>query len=178
VSISQRLFNLVRANLTSLLDRIPGGEEPFQRRNPLQDLSDEEIEAELQRRKERRGESSDRRERVTWEEIGQAAREQRARYRTSQQEQSKKQASTDDRNARPKAAPTAGQDPRLAKLYAQLECPYGADLNTVRKHYRSLMLKYHPDKHSGSPERQRVATELTQRLTQSYNELRRVLEKT
>jgi curved DNA-binding protein CbpA len=66
-------------------------------------------------------------------------------------------------------------DPRLAQFYAQLECPYGADIITVRKQYRALMRKYHPDLFSNSPEKLRIATELSQKLTLAYNELRRVL---
>jgi curved DNA-binding protein CbpA len=38
-----------------------------------------------------------------------------------------------------------------------------------------MMRKYHPDMHSGNPDKQRLATDLSQRLTTAYNELRRVL---
>lgn len=56
----------------------------------------------------------------------------------------------------------------LRQYYANLETPYGADLNTVKKNYRRLMRKYHPDRHSGDPEREELATRLSQELTRAY----------
>jgi curved DNA-binding protein CbpA len=38
----------------------------------------------------------------------------------------------------------------------------------VRKSYRSLLRKYHPDRHAGSPEKQKSATELAQKLSAAY----------
>jgi curved DNA-binding protein CbpA len=46
--------------------------------------------------------------------------------------------------------------------------PYGSDFATVRKSYRALMRKYHPDRHAGSPEKQKTATELAQKLSAAY----------
>ena len=64
---------------------------------------------------------------------------------------------------------------RLAVLYAQLETPAGADLDTVKRNFRRLMRVHHPDMNVGSPERQKVATERTARLTSAYDELERFL---
>lgn len=61
-----------------------------------------------------------------------------------------------------------GQDKPIQQYYANLEVPYGADLETVKKSYRRLMRQYHPDKHSGDPERERLATALSQELTRAY----------
>ena len=90
-----------------------------------------------------------------------------SRYRTAGQRP--------PRQRRGAAAPASGRDARLARLYAQLECPYGGDADTVRKHYRAMMRKYHPDLHSRDAEKQRLATDLTQRLTQAYTELKQIL---
>jgi DnaJ-domain-containing protein 1 len=57
----------------------------------------------------------------------------------------------------------------LRQYYANLESPYGSDLATVKKNYRRLMRKYHPDRHSGDPEREKLATELSQELTRAYD---------
>jgi curved DNA-binding protein CbpA len=46
--------------------------------------------------------------------------------------------------------------------------PFGADFATVRKSYRALMRKYHPDRHTGSPEKLKSATELAQKLSAAY----------
>lgn len=59
-------------------------------------------------------------------------------------------------------------DKSLHQYYANLEVDYGADLATVKKSYRRLVRRYHPDKHSDDPERERLATQLTQELTHAY----------
>ena len=57
----------------------------------------------------------------------------------------------------------------LRQYYANLETPYGSDVATVKKNYRRLMRKYHPDRHSGDPEREKLATEISQELTRAYD---------
>jgi DnaJ-domain-containing protein 1 len=66
---------------------------------------------------------------------------------------------------------------RLQKAYAALEVPVGSDFETVRKSYRALMRKYHPDRHTQTPEKQRAANEVAQRLTESYKLLEKRLRK-
>lgn len=66
--------------------------------------------------------------------------------------------------------------PDLAQYYANLEVPYGADLATVRSAWKRMMKKYHPDLHSKDPGKYRTATLLTQRLTEAYQELEKVLK--
>ncbi len=56
----------------------------------------------------------------------------------------------------------------IREYYANLEVPYGSDLETVKESYRALMRRYHPDKHSSSPEMEAIATELTQEITRAY----------
>lgn len=75
----------------------------------------------------------------------------------------------------PPRRPARGQDPEMAKYYARLEVPYGSDYNAVKAAYRRLMRKYHPDLHAVSPEKHKAATEVSQALTQAYNELERLL---
>ncbi|MDB4970784.1 MAG: heat shock protein DnaJ domain protein, partial [Myxococcales bacterium] len=60
---------------------------------------------------------------------------------------------------------------RLRELYAQLETPYGAPFDEVKKSFRRLMRKYHPDLHVANPAKHKTATQLTMSLTQAYNEL-------
>jgi DnaJ-domain-containing protein 1 len=182
VSIGKRLVNLVRSNLSSLWDREDGDS---RRTAPIEDLSDEDLEQELRRRRERReaaervaGDSFDA---AAWEEAERAAREGSGRYRTTSTRRGpyrRPGTTTGTASGTFRRPTTSGRDPKVAQLYAQLECPYGSDLATVRKQYRALMLKYHPDMHSGNPEKQRLATELSQRLTTAYNELRRQLSGT
>lgn len=56
----------------------------------------------------------------------------------------------------------------IRDYYANLEVPYGSDLETVKESYRTLMRKYHPDKHVNDPETEKLATELSQELTRAY----------
>jgi DnaJ-domain-containing protein 1 len=69
------------------------------------------------------------------------------------------------------------KDPRLARYYSQLELPYGADFAKVKRAYRRLMSKYHPDRHSHDTEKQRIATEVTQALSHAYHQLEAALER-
>jgi DnaJ-domain-containing protein 1 len=71
----------------------------------------------------------------------------------------------------------AKKDPRLARYYGQLELPYGADLAQVKRAYRRLMRRYHPDRHSVDAQKQKIATELTQALTHAYHQLESALQK-
>ena len=61
------------------------------------------------------------------------------------------------------------------RWYKTLEVEPGADLKTVRRAYRKALLQYHPDKFANDPEKQKVATEVTRRLTEAYNGLSRYL---
>jgi len=56
--------------------------------------------------------------------------------------------------------------------YANLEVPFGSDIETVRTSYKSLMLKYHPDKHAGDPDRQKIALEITKKVNESFERIR------
>ncbi len=59
----------------------------------------------------------------------------------------------------------------MRELYASLEVPYGSGFDEVKKSFRRLMRKYHPDLHVGDPVKHKTATQLTMSLTQAYNEL-------
>jgi DnaJ-domain-containing protein 1 len=179
VSIGRRFVDLIRSNVSSLFSS-DGAKDG----RPLEEMSDGDLERELARRRARRDQAeraaSDATDaRAAWDEVERAVREGSGRYRTSGRgggyRRTGSTPGTGGAGAQRGRAATGADDPRLAQLYAQLECPYGSDIATVRKHYRALMLKYHPDMHSGKPEKQRIATELTQRLTMAYNELRRAL---
>jgi len=68
-------------------------------------------------------------------------------------------------------------DPKLAGYYANLELPYGSDIDAVREARRRLLRRYHPDLHSTNPERRRTSTELTQGLNSAHDELVSWLER-
>jgi DnaJ-domain-containing protein 1 len=70
------------------------------------------------------------------------------------------------------AGPRRPVDESLRPDYANLEVPFGADTATVMKSYKSLIIKYHPDKHAADPEKQKLALDITKRINQSYERIR------
>lgn len=66
---------------------------------------------------------------------------------------------------------------KIRQAYARLEVPVGSDWETVRRSYRQLMRRYHPDRHADDPERERLATKIAQNLTVSYDLLERHLNR-
>jgi hypothetical protein len=66
----------------------------------------------------------------------------------------------------------------LRSDYANLEVPFGADIETVRRAYKRLVMHYHPDRHAGDPEKLRVATEITKKLNESFERIRGFQERT
>ena len=68
------------------------------------------------------------------------------------------------------------RDHEIARYYANLEIPYGSDLATVRKAWKKLLRKYHPDLHSDDPEKIRIANKLVQGLNKAHEELEKRLK--
>ena len=66
-------------------------------------------------------------------------------------------------------------DPQLAGYYANLEIPYGSNLEIVRRAWKRQLKKYHPDLHAENPEKRQLANELTVELTRAYREIERAL---
>ncbi|MBN1412081.1 MAG: J domain-containing protein [Spirochaetales bacterium] len=60
----------------------------------------------------------------------------------------------------------------LRQDYKNLEVPYGASINDVKKGYKKLLVKYHPDKNSETPEKLRTATEITKKINISYKKIK------
>jgi DnaJ-domain-containing protein 1 len=160
MSIGRRLIDLARAELNSLLDRAATTEEeqddgPTWDSGSLHGLTDAELEAELERRRRAREEVEEATHRTT-------TRPGRSRTERTRSEPPRR---------------TAAGDEAIRKAYAALEVPAGSDFDTVRKSFRRLMRKYHPDLHTGSPEKQKAANDLTQRLTEAYKLLEKQLRR-
>jgi DnaJ-domain-containing protein 1 len=161
MSISRRLIDLARSELNSLLERAARADEDDKwGGGGLDGLPDEELEAELERRRQARQEAE---EATRRSRQGPASRayERPPRARAAQEPPRR----------------TAAGDEAVRKAFAALEVPPGSDFDTVRKSYRRLMRKYHPDLHASSPEKQRTANELAQRLTEAYKLLEKQLRR-
>ncbi|MBN1352630.1 J domain-containing protein [candidate division KSB1 bacterium] len=73
------------------------------------------------------------------------------------------------------AAKRTAVDPALAEYYANLEIPYGSDLNSAKAAWKQLLKKYHPDVHSLDPEKRNIATQLTQKLNEAYRAIEKAI---
>jgi DnaJ-domain-containing protein 1 len=183
LSIGKRLIDLARGELNSLLERAArldddapaeigedemgtaGDPGPRSRGARLQDLSDEELEAEIERRHLEK-------------ELRDGTRPRPAEPPRKPTEPPRKPTGSGPRKSTPPPRPpqSAPVD-EVARAYAALEVRQGADFETVRKAYRTLMRKYHPDRHAHSPEKQKDATAVAQKLTQAYDVLEKRLRK-
>jgi DnaJ-domain-containing protein 1 len=157
MSIGKRLIDLARSELNSLLEKASHVDEDDDDRprghwgsgGDASSMSDDELAAEIERRRQAR------------EEVEEATNPSRRR--------------PEPRTSPPRR--TAAGDEAIRKAYAALEVPAGSDFETVRTSYRRLMRKYHPDLNAGTSERQKAATDLTQRLTDAYKTLEKHLRR-
>lgn len=96
------------------------------------------------------------------------------RVKGNSRSQGRQQASSNDHASRNRSG-SLNKDSELAKYYANLEVPYGSDLETVRRAWKQLVRKYHPDYHSENLEKQEMANKLVQELNHAYKELEKRL---
>ncbi|UJR81223.1 DnaJ domain-containing protein [Sandaracinus amylolyticus] len=124
---------------------------------PLAEMSDRELDEELQRRRRLRAAS-----RRPEAPITDAERQMLARF--------ERQTAREDGGGEGGASWVAAAAERvdLARHYAALELKPGATLAQVEAAYKALVAKYDPTKHAGDPERHRAATQLVQELGRSY----------
>lgn len=55
-----------------------------------------------------------------------------------------------------------------AKYYKWLEVPYGSSFEDIKKSYKSLMKKYHPDNFHNNETKRQTAEKLSQKLNEAY----------
>jgi DnaJ-domain-containing protein 1 len=171
VSSFKRLVDIARAEVGSVLEKAERvGERVTERvtgsKKPLDEFSDDELSAEIERRRLQKQHRDE-------EAAGKAAAEAK-----------KAKAGPTASQTAADPGPAAAPPPRAQKIvargieqyYTNLEVEPGADLETIKRAYRRLMRKYHPDKHAGDPTKYKAATELAQSLTRAYMELKKHLE--
>src|SRR6185312_9373138 len=147
MSIGKRLIDLARAELNSLLDKAARVDEDEEEYRP-------------RRRSGSSSEYSSMSDKELQEEI-----ERRRQAREEVEQATSRTRRPEPRTSAPPPRRTAAGDEAIRRAYA--------DLETVKRSYRRLMRKYHPDLNAGSKEKQRAATDLSQRLTEAY----KILEK-
>ena len=67
------------------------------------------------------------------------------------------------------------RDEHIARCYAELQVPYGSDMQTVKKAWRKLMKKHHPDLFANDPERMERENDISQEIMKSYEDLEKYL---
>ena len=185
MSIGRRLIDLARAELNSLLDRAARAEEDDEYGSPTDHLSDKELEEELERRRQARQEAENAARGTRADREGEPLGDRRnpppadggrgagARTSTSSTSTGTGSSGSGSRRRPEFRRASADDSGAVRRAYAALEVPPGSDFETVRRAYRTLMRKYHPDLHTSTPEKQKAANEIAQKLTDSY----RLLEK-
>ncbi len=169
MSIGRRLIDLARAELNSLLDRAARADEDDEYGSPTDHLSDKELEEELDRRRQARQEA---------EHAANGGRASRTGEPLGDRPGASTGSSGSGSRRRPEFRRASGEDSvAVRRAYAALEVPPGSDFEAVRHAYRTLMRKYHPDLHTSTPDKQKAANEIAQKLTDSYKLLEKRLRR-
>lgn len=59
--------------------------------------------------------------------------------------------------------------------YKILELEYGSDFNSIKKSYKKLLKKYHPDLFQNKPEKLKSAQEVTRQINEAFTYFERKL---
>lgn len=65
----------------------------------------------------------------------------------------------------------------LRKDFANLEVPFGADIEAVRNAHKRQIRAYHPDRHASDPDKYRIANRITQQVNYSFQRIKQFYEK-
>ena len=55
------------------------------------------------------------------------------------------------------------------EYYGNLELPVGASFDEIKKQYRALLKKYHPDKFNNDEKKRKIAEQVVSKLNTAYN---------
>lgn len=157
MSIGKRLIDLAKSNLTDFRSA-------FDRDN-LRDLLSRSPEPE-----EPEAEADD-----DAESVGSKAGRRARKVRDAAEDAWERAYETARARAGVRGDPPSDPAADRRRWYKTLEVAPGSDLKAVRRGYRKALLQYHPDKFANDPDKQKVATEITRRLTEAYNGLTRYL---
>ncbi|PRP91729.1 Dna-J like membrane chaperone protein [Enhygromyxa salina] len=156
VGIGKRLWNVARANVSDFSSAFSLDPEVRERRR-----LDDELEREVAKE--------------VADTIG-AKAGRRARRVASKAEDAWERAFEEARARGRRGAGASASASEIEGWYRTLEVPADADFATVRKSYRRLVAKYHPDKYAADPEKYAAATEVARKITTAYNGLKAMSE--
>ncbi len=148
MSITKRLFKIVKSNINNVLNN--DGDDSFDTKDTYEDDFMREAAEELDRELNR---GKDVFEEEAWDEMD------TDEYYEQSNRWYKKPFRDDD----------------IAKSYAKLKVPYGSDFKTVKRAWRKLMKKYHPDLYAKDPQKMKEYNDICQEITKAYEILEKYL---
>ena len=169
MSIGKRLLDLAKANLTDFrlaFDRDHLREMLSREEAPPERVADDE---DKDKDKDKDTDTDDK------ESVGSRAGRRARRFKDAAEEAWEKAYEQARQRAGVRGEPPSDPAADRRRWYKDLELEPGADLKAVRRSYRRLLLKYHPDKFQSDPAKLQMATEVTRKLTEAYNGLSRYL---
>lgn len=156
MSIGKRFWDVARANVSGFTSAFTRDEDARERARFDKEASDEaerEVAGTLGAKAGRRARKFADKAEEAWEQAYEAA-QQRG----------------------PQARGSAPGQRELEGWYRTLEVPVDSDFDTVRKSYRRLVAKYHPDRFADEPTKYEAATEVTRKITLAYTGIKAIHE--
>jgi deoxyribodipyrimidine photolyase len=102
-----------------------------------------------------------------WDELEEYLNEGKNKPKNSTSYSKKSSTQSDYRQQRLKALQQT-----LKEDYANLKVRFAAPFEEVKKAHKKLLRQYHPDRYANNPERFKMATEITQKINQSFQKIK------
>ena len=102
-----------------------------------------------------------------WDELEDYLNEGKDTPRKKSSNHTKRTNQSDPRQQRLKALREA-----LREDYANLKVRFAATFEEVKKAHKKLLRQYHPDRYANNPEQFKMATEITQKINQSFQKIK------
>ena len=96
------------------------------------------------------------------------------------EESSSSSSSSRGREYRQQYAGNSGRstpDSEMQQAFKNLEVPFGTPFDKVKKAYKTLLKKYHPDRYANDPEKFKFATEYTKKINESFDRIEKYYQK-
>ncbi len=157
MSIGKRFWDVARANVTGFTSAFTRDEDARERARFDKEVDDEverEVAGTIGAKAGRRARKFADKAEEAWEQAYEAAQQ---------------------RGAQGRGAPPSQRE--LEGWYRTLEVPIDSELEVVRKSYRRLVAKYHPDRFADEPAKYEAATEVTRKITLAYTGIKAIHEK-
>ncbi|WP_448527991.1 J domain-containing protein [Raineya sp.] len=127
----------------------------------INDAIDQALEERGIGKKERESQEKNHKQKTAFEEFEE-------NYRKYQKYQQEYQSYQKQNQSHQKTSTYQNSNTQELKYYAWLEVPAGSNFEEIRKSYKNLMKKYHPDNFHHNESKRKTAEELCQKLNEAY----------